>query len=325
MGQDSKIEWCHHTFNPWWGCVKVSDGCKNCYAEGVSHRFGGDLWGVNKPRRMMSRGYWYQPLKWNRGAEKQGERRRVFCGSMCDVFEDRQELIKPRSRLFQLINQTPHLDWLLLTKRPENIKRFWPFGYYDEQFHWPNIWLGTSVESQEMADKRISELLEVPAKVRFLSCEPLLEKIDLESILWPNKCGHRVDVLRGGYWNKSGIIACGPSAKLGEPKGGFTNHSDMNTIDWVIVGGESGHNARPVHPDWARSIRDQCVAAETPFLFKQWGEWAPYHELRCNEPGIKGKQWFNFDPDTAVCKVGKKKAGRLLDGREWNEYPEVAR
>lgn len=171
MSENSKIEWCDHTFNPWWGCVKVSPGCKNCYA---AKGRGAPYWGMDAPRRFMKDSTWENPVKWNEKAEKLGIRHKVFCGSMCDVFEDRRDLDAPRRRLIQLITDTPNLDWLLLTKRPENV--VWPIIS-------DNVWLGTSVENQEMADLRIPELLKIPAKVRFLSCEPLLGEIDLQSYL----------------------------------------------------------------------------------------------------------------------------------------------
>lgn len=230
MGQDSKIEWTHSTFNPWWGCVKISDGCKHCYAESFSKRYGHKIWGVDAERRFFGDKHWNEPVKWNREAEKAGERRRVFCASMADVFEDRGDLDVSRSQLFMLISQTPMLDWLLLTKRPQNIAKMLPP-------HWlrnpqSNVWLGTTCENQEQADKRIPELLQVPAAIRFLSCEPLLGPVDLLS-----------------------------ASK--DPFGGIPG------IDWVIVGGESGHGARPMAEMWARDLRDQCLRAGVPFFMKQ--------------------------------------------------------
>lgn len=323
--KDSKIEWTHNTFNPWVGCTRVSPGCVNCYAETMmDKRWGKVEWGPQGQRIRTSDDYWKQPLKWNREAAAAGERRRVFCASLADVFEDkpdqRQELDAWRLSLFDLIYDTPSLDWLILTKRPENVKVMVPWMFHHPDFHgWPsNVWIGTSVENQEYADKRIPELLEIPAAVRFLSIEPLLGPVDLTSIEWPDKGGHRVDVLRGGYWSKDGLLISARSAKLGEPRGGFVNHSDMNTIHWVIVGGESGPNARPMHPEWVRSIRDQCQEAGTPFFFKQWGEWVNDYEI-----GVPGNSAMTFLEKKTLYKVGKKRAGRLLDGREWNEFPVV--
>lgn len=172
MGRDSKIEWTHHTFNPWWGCTKVSPGCTNCYAEGFAKRTGNAVWGKDAPRRFFGDKHWNEPVKWNAEAEAAGEVRRVFCASMADVFEDRADLRDARSRLFCLIRATPALTWLLLTKRPENIERLsanWLFP--------PNVWLGTSAENQEWWDKRVPILMRIPVKVHFVSVEPLVAEI----------------------------------------------------------------------------------------------------------------------------------------------------
>jgi protein gp37 len=179
MARDSGIEWTHHTFNPWWGCVKVSPACAHCYAESWAKRVGMDLWGGKAPRRFFSDKHWRDPLKWNEEAEHQGTRARVFCASMADVFEPRSELDPWRERLWTLIEQTPQLDWLLLTKRPANIKHVYPWAHSPRE----NVWLGTTAETQKWADIRIERLLSVDARVRFLSCEPLLSRIDLTAWL----------------------------------------------------------------------------------------------------------------------------------------------
>lgn len=181
MGKDSSIEWTNHTFSPWWGCARVSPGCEHCYAESFAKRVGQKVWGVNADRRRFGDKHWVEPLKWNAAAEKAGERRRVFCASMADVFEDRPDHVADRARLFALIESTPHLDWLLLTKRPENMNRLAPESWRDG---WPaNVWAGTTCEDQKRADVRIRHLQHVPARVRFLSCEPLLERVDLGGML----------------------------------------------------------------------------------------------------------------------------------------------
>ncbi len=195
MGEGSKIEWTHHTFNPWRGCTHVSPGCEHCYAEALSKRNPAQLgtWGAGGERVIASESYWKQPERWNRAAEKAGDRHRVFCASLADVFEDRPELIEPRWRLFSLIADTPHLDWLLLTKRPENARvlgvgNFWldinawrleqglsviPGGMTDiARDGLPNVWLGTTVEDQRRADERIPILLDTPAAVRFRAGGP---------------------------------------------------------------------------------------------------------------------------------------------------------
>lgn len=232
MGKNSRIEWTDHTFNPWWGCVKVSDGCRNCYAE--ARQYGGDWWGIDKPRRFFGKKHWNQPKLWNADAKEEGIRYRVFCGSYCDVFEDRHDLMGKRIDLFMLILYTPHLDWLLLTKRPENVLRFIPSERWKGL---DNIWLGVSVENQEMANKRIPLLRKIPAKIRFVSCEPLLEPVDFLQV------GYVETEQRGDSW--------------------------PFPVDWVIVGGESGKYRRPFNPDWARSIRDRCQKADIPFFMKQ--------------------------------------------------------
>lgn len=317
--QNSKIEWTDHTFNPWWGCVKVSPGCEHCYAETLSHRYKFDVWGPAKTtaRRGMSANYWKQPFKWHKAAEADGVRRRVFCASMADVFEDHPGVVEWRAQLFSLIEQTPALDWLLLTKRPENMPRFAPAHWAGG---WPdNVWAMTSVENQEQAEKRIPLLLRVPARVRGLSCEPLLGPVDLTRLLVVTPCWHC-----GNLDGEAGRCHCGVCTPP--------------DIHWVIVGGESGHGARPMHPDWARSLRDQCQAALVAFHFKQWGEYKPTSWMP--EPDAKPHFAFAVERDgshvyaqvghiagfrtpTEVCmhRAGKHAAGRLLDGREWNELP----
>ena len=175
MAKNSQIEWTHHTFNPWWGCTKVSPACDNCYAESWSKRTGQDLWGARKGRRFFGEQHWTEPTKWDREARLLRVRRRVFCASMADVFERRAILNAERTRLWKLIEDTPNLDWLLLTKRPQNIPPMTPW-----RNDWPrNIWIGTSVENQKMVEQRLPYLLRVPAAVRFLSCEPLLGALNL--------------------------------------------------------------------------------------------------------------------------------------------------
>lgn len=175
MGQHSTIEWTDHTFNPWWGCTKISQGCKHCYAETWANRYGHDIWGPNKARRTFGEQHWGGPLKWHAAAVKQGRRVRVFCSSMADVFEDNSSLDSERLKLWDIIAETPMLDWILLTKRPENMVPMTPWGAA-----WPdNVWALTSVEDQEAADTRLPHLLKVPAKVRGLSVEPLLGSVDL--------------------------------------------------------------------------------------------------------------------------------------------------
>jgi protein gp37 len=211
------------------------------------------VWGPNEPRVEASESYWQLPARWNRAAEKAGERRRVFCASVADVFEDRSDLDPIRERLWGLIEDSPNLDWLLLTKRPAKMAR------WAETHPWPaNAWAGASVENQEAADERIPYLLRVPARVRFLSCEPLLGPVDLEK-LWCHCC-ETDEHVRYNPGAQPWCIECdsevGPASWL-DP----CADERQAGINWVIVGGESGRKARPMHPDWARTLRDQCVGA----------------------------------------------------------------
>lgn len=180
MGQTTAISWTDHTFNPWWGCARVSPGCQHCYAESFAKRTGHDVWGVGGERRTFGDKHWAEPLKWNRAAEAAGRPSLVFCASMADVFEDRDDLIPHRERLYDLIEATPHLIWQLLTKRPENVLAMTRYRY----FHGlpDNVWIGCTVEDQTRAFDRIPELVKVPASVRFLSCEPLLGGVILAAL-----------------------------------------------------------------------------------------------------------------------------------------------
>jgi protein gp37 len=281
MAENTKISWADHTFNPWEGCMKVGPGCDHCYAEARNTRFGGGTapnWGPGAPRRRTSPQNWKMPLKWNAAAQASGIRARVFCASLADVFDNE---VPPQWRidLFDLIEATPHLDWLLLTKRIGNARNMLPIRWVDQAPR-PNVWIGASIVNQEEADRDIIKLLELPAAVRFLSMEPLLAPVDIRQAL--------------GFARAKGYL------------------------DWVIVGGESGPGARPMHPDWARSLRNQCAVASVPFHFKQWGEWAPVSDV------AGAGEHFQFPDGVTMRKVGKANAGNLLDGREWQMLPEVA-
>lgn len=346
--KNSAIEWTDHTFNPWEGCTKVSPGCAHCYAETRNARFGGGTapnWGVGAPRRRHSVHNWNEPRRWDAVAQLAGEfwkavqdpscpadiragctysgRPRVFCASLADVFDEEVDH-KWREDLWMLIKACPNLDWLLLTKRPQNVLNMVPLAWRDGG--WPaNVWMGTTVEDQKRADERIPILLSIPAKVRFLSCEPLLGPVDLKKGLWqtiPLNEVHGSVLDDGGY-------ACREFLK---PRAG---------INWVICGGESGPGARPMHPDWARSLRDQCASANVPFFFKQWGEWVQYIDCDNEDPDwqqdysrIKGSDSFCYLNLAGGCgfhgerlhvmqRVGKKIAGRALDAAEHNEFPNA--
>jgi protein gp37 len=298
MGEDSKIEWTDHTFNPWTRCTAISPACDNCYAETWAGRATHPkdaagkalpLWGADAPRAPTSAHNWKQPLRWNREAIEAGAPRFVFSGSLCDIGEDRPDLVAPRARLVKLIEATPGLVWLLLTKRPENLLRLFP----EWSEGWPaNVWPGTTVEDQQRADERVSHLLAVPSARRFLSVEPLLAPV----------------------------------------------HLALAGIAWVICGGESGQKARPMHPGWARSVRDQCQSAGVAFHFKQWGEWAP-RERGDGQPfdtlaGHNRDRLLDHAGNVhctyeaagegafPMSRVGKKLAGRLLDGRLLDGRPD---
>ena len=332
MGK-TNIEWAHYTVNAWTGCSKISPACKNCYAEHdtpvrvAEHQLAKQLdapifglkirlpmWGGHDKR--TGEGYRVEAVGWEKqlralnrraaafrkGYESTGakyyERPRVFINSLSDTFEEfkgpiyrkqngRFEVVANslddvRRRLFTVIEECAELDILLLTKRPQNVLGMVPLSwvgtndFYRTHGGWPShVWFGTTVENQVMADERIPELLRIPARVRFLSMEPLLGEVDL-----------KMD------------IPIEPVTKL----------------DWVIVGGESGKDARPMDPDWARKIRDQCIAAGVPFFFKQWGEHGPRREAVNMSPPYRFEE--------RVARVGKTNAGRLLDGREWSEVPK---
>lgn len=182
MGRFSKIQWCHHSFNGWWGCSRVSPACTFCYAEAFAKRTGHGVWGKESPRRFFGEKHWNEPRKWNRKAQERGVRERVFSASMADVFEERSDLDESRLRLWNLIEETPNLDWLLLTKRPWNISSMVPRSWMSRPA--PNVWYGTTTENQEWADKRIPPLFEVPAVVRFISAEPLLGRVNFH-LNWP--------------------------------------------------------------------------------------------------------------------------------------------
>lgn len=316
---NTKIQWTTHTFNPWIGCMKVSDGCKNCYAEAMDNRWKGGHWGPAGTRRQMSPAYWKQPLKWDKEAAAAGQPAKVFCASMADVFEDNYDTWSELQRLFKLISCTPNLIWQLLTKRPENIMRLIPESWEGQLPS--NVWIGTSVEDQASAKIRIPHLIKVPAVVRFLSCEPLLGPLDLNRVFmickhWKANGGDP-NVYGKYWWEPQGLVLAGWE----------------NPIHWVIAGGESGHGARPMHPDWVRMLRDQCAAAKVPFFFKQWGEWRQYDHYAADNTRPLGMfkdnvfshgniVWDHRGASVHMAKVGKKMAGRHLDGKEHNEYPK---
>lgn len=363
--ENSGIQWTDDTFNPWIGCTKVSPGCKNCYAEAdQDKRRGRAKWGLNGTRSVTGLDNWRKPIIWNKQAELSGKPRRVFCSSLADVFEKYddqvvdakgqllfypfEKLLGPvdpahpidnfhlytqewidkhwngenqmlpltldiiRSRLFKMIEETPYLTWQILTKRPENILEMVPIEWGKNG--WPdNVWIGTSVENQEAATERIPKLLHVPAKIKFISCEPLLGPVDLTDLSYG---GSSLNALTGGD-DYLGMIVT------------------TDCINWVIVGGESGVNARPMHPEWAYQIIADCERYKTSAFFKQHGNWVPFsfdtygmkytetgyftpdHKFILNEGGVG----FVSPDCLQMINVGKKEAGNKLDGVEVMQFP----
>lgn len=323
----TKIEWAEETWNPITGCSPVSAGCKNCYARRMATRLRGRCgYPANDPFAVtLHPDRLEQPLRWRKP-------RRVFVCSMGDLFHEDvpDEFI---ARIWWIMGQCAgYLDttryrehtFLALTKRPQRMKK-WLDGWGDDDtrrcwiesfgavYDWmsgpkywpavlPNVWLGVTAENQETADERIPILLKIPAAVRFVSVEPMLGPIDLMSVRFDRHT--RMNVLEG----------CGTSLK---------SHCQAmpnvfcKKLDWVICGGESGPGARPMHPDWARSLRDQCRDAVIPFFFKQWGEWTTQYPQGVN----MASREMAYSHGETFYRVGRKAAGRLLDGREWSEYP----
>lgn len=294
MGENSNIEWTDHTFNPWVGCARVSPGCTNCYAEhntyfvNIQRSQGHELWGKDAERRIASPAMWKKPHTWNRMAIQANKRARVFCASLADVFEDRPDLVEPRDRLLDLIDTTPHLDWLLLTKRPQNVMRLVQRSANHSNFvrgaalaaRWEkgrppaNVWMGVTGEDRKRLGDRVEALYQIPAVVRFVSAEPLLEDVGdtLEAVLG-------VD-LRGDAW-----VRMFPSM-----------------VDWVIFGGESGANARECDVEWIRRGVDICRGAHVAPFVKQLGR-RSFDADFVGDAGIKDKKGGDiteFPPDLRV-------------------------
>lgn len=365
----SGIEWTDQTWNPIRGCSKVSQGCKYCYAEAMAARFSGP----GQPyEKVITNGRWNgdvvlvadhlaDPLRWQRP-------RRVFVNSMSDLFHE-SLAFEDIAAVFGVMAAAPRHTFQVLTKRPARAVEF--FDWYegnsgaganpyaamyeassrlrdyiiepDIDVSWPlpNIWLGVSIEDQTTADERIPLLLQCPAAVRWVSAEPLLGTVNLRSsvggTLWIG--GQRGC---GAMHNGIGTPEC--------PRERHHHHDDRcnRGLDWVVVGGESGPGARPMHPDWARSLRDQCVGAGVPFLFKQWGDWCPRsrgYVIDDEKPRVRltycgcngqsdlplhgvpgswtGRHECDISNDVWMGRVGKHAAGRELDGKVWDGYPKA--
>lgn len=323
MAENTKIAWADNTWNPWQGCHKVSAGCANCYMFRDKKRYGQDPSTVIRSKAKT----FNSPLKWKDPA-------RVFVCSWSDFFI--LEADDWRDDAWDIIRKTPHLTYLLLTKRPENIKdrlpNDWPL---------PNVWLGVTAENQEQADKRIPLLLEIPAAKHFVSIEPMVGSVDLsEWILGFDIEEEIIEGITAGHDpNCDGSCQhCPVPVQTQE----LVRHQIPRRpeLDWVIVGGESGSGARPAHPDWVRSLRDQCKEADTPFMFKQWGEWSwsPYNKnpsqplricrggivetLEFTEKTLPKRSFDMFGTECVVKRIGTKASGHILDGVEHMEVPQ---
>jgi protein gp37 len=334
MAENSPIEWTDHTWSPWEGCTKVSPGCDNCYAAGMNNWLRkGSNWGPGAPRREYSDDHWEKPLRWNAAAKKAGVRLKVF-PSVCDPFDNAIEPER-RARFFDLIGRTHNLDWLLLTKRIGNAGQMLPWtpeggvnSHMASSKVWPNVWLGATIVNQDEADRDIPKLLATPARVRFLSMEPLLGPVNL----WlPTRT---FETGRGPYGTEKPILLCDhccngdrcddrSHCERGRPE--WRVHCPYcrgtgrgRPIDWVIVGGESGRKARPMQTEWAQALRDQCAAAGVPYLFKQWGEW-----LGAKQDGAYDHEPLELNGSDVPVRVGRKAAGRSLDGVTHDGFPEV--
>tara|TARA_R100000781_G_scaffold110309_4_gene75690 strand:- start:7486 stop:8535 length:1050 start_codon:yes stop_codon:yes gene_type:complete len=348
MGQKTGIEWTESTWNPIRGCSRVSEGCRNCYAETVANRFKGpgepyegliakgDQW--NGEVKMIEHKL-DEPCRWSKP-------RMIFVNSMSDLFHPSVPF-ETIAAVFGIMAAASWHTFQVLTKRPERASQFFSWleahperSNFDTQklqstypgaawqpfllaqaaadilpsegaglrvdlkgkWPLPNLWLGVSVEDQETADERVPLLLNAPAAVRWISAEPLLGAVDLTRI---NGCPTDDRYMDSG---------CVDALRCTHP----------SRVDWVVVGGESGPGARPMHPEWARGLRDQCKLAGVPFLFKQWGEFAPSPDggLPDDLPESAGHYFDEPHPPGKTWRFGKKRSGRLLDGRKWDEYPE---
>jgi protein gp37 len=379
VGETSAIEWTDATWNPIRGCTRVSEGCRNCYAETLAARFsdpatekGPAQWGHGLATRTSKGARWtgkidvaadatfLAPLRWKRP-------RRIFVNSLSDLFHEAvpDAVI---DRVFAVMALSPQHTFQLLTKRPERMLAYIEEWLYDHDsgrragigelyttlephpsvahvvnrprvLPLANIWLGVSVEDQAAADARIPLLLQTPAAKRFLSCEPLLGPVDLRWIAEPDEDKDGViDALLGCNW----IDGMGRGEAFHPVRPGHQGREmtrwvcsseaeilDARKIDWVIAGGESGPGARPMHPEWVRGLRDQCAAAQVPFFFKQWGEWAPGDQVLPPPPWDWWRCWAEEpipgpdgeEPYPMAFRCGKKRAGRTLDGVIHDGFP----
>lgn len=293
------------TWNPTTGCNKVDRGCKNCYAEKMHKRL--QAMGQEKYKGNFLDGAVAQPdtldipMKWTKP-------RTVFVNSMSDLFHEKVDF-NFICEVMQVIQLTPQHTYLVLTKRPEIAVKFFDWMGRDLYGPWappPNLWMGTSCNDQESANKRVPVLLKLKGVLRFLSYEPATGPVDLSN-LETNYFQPTIDAVRG-------FSTFGGRIDYDHPR-----------LHWVIMGGESGNKAAPMHPAWARKVRDDCQAAGVPFFFKQFGEWAPRTFLDEGKPFIKfgtdPKIYTFTEPPQNMIKVGKHKSGHELDGKTYQQFP----
>lgn len=368
MAKDTKITWANNTFNPWIGCAKVATGCANCYAEReMEHHWKKVIWGPDGTRKRTSKKYWGQLARWNAEAAAAGTRPRIFCASLADVFEEfdgpimttegKQDIIlgkdgrassnspsNPRMTmddcrldLFEQIDRCENLDFLLLTKRPENVLRMWP-AYRGERTighigppRRQNVWLGVSVAEQKDYDKNwpILDALRDLARFVWISAEPLVG---------PIKCNFKSPRVRcnfcgfvHGKFDAPNCINC--KRRIYD----VGLHELINDVDWMVVGGESGDKARPMKPEWATDLLSECRNAGIAYFFKQFGEWvSEWHpaSLADNKRAEPNEAFVKLirDNDGRIVdyegqymfRVGNKAAGDLLDGKQYHEFPSGA-
>lgn len=323
----SKIEWTEETWNPFVGCSKVSEGCKNCYAEKMAYRLtnmalkkesfdscDGYLHVINIDKKCWNGKTFFQHSQLSKPFKRKKPTKYFVC-SMSDLFHEDNDFVDIL-KVWYVMCQNPHHIFQVLTKRPDRVIEFYRYigkkckddgldsvpsdsNDYIDYVETPNhVWIGVTVENQEMADKRIPILLDIPAKTRFLSCEPLLDNINFP--------------LYDGWV---------PTYNNPDNSGGDKEAWPMiYDLSWVVIGGESGSNARPMHPNWAKNIIAQCEAANVPVFFKQWGEYAPSDNLPLSIV-LKLKNHI-FNDKTIVYRIGKKKSGNIINGTKYEQYPE---
>jgi len=300
--QRTKIEWAERVWNPITGCTKVSEGCRNCYAARMARRLAGRCGYPEAPHHFdvtLHPGRLKEPLCWKKPSV-------IFVCSMGDLFHERVMTSMQLAIMDTMAKASQH-TFVVLTKRPQNMVN--PIKWWCQEANGPlpdNIFLGVTVEDQKTADERIPQLLQIPAAHYWASYEPALGPTDFSKWLIPQYAMDGWDEVQKRYPSVGPI-----PTHLQRPRG----------IEFVVAGGESGPGARPAHPDWFRSLRDQCAAAGVPFMFKAWGEWIPRPDIERKPQGSLLKDWRIWTDDVVMERVGKKRAGRLLDGVEHMETP----